>query len=495
MGIINRVKEFVMNILKTYAKKEFNVSPASSAVMETAQAVWHQIISGRPCWLAEDRDIRTINFAKFLCQYTAKKACLDLKVSVSGSERAEYIGSCINNMITKSIRDKTEDACGAGGIIIKPSGTYNPAGAVDYVMPGNFMITDKNGNGDILGIIFIDRISKGSDYYTRLEYHHFVQVCVPSENDEGERIKAYTIENRAYKSGRRDSLGREIKLTDVQEWAEIRPELTATNIEKPLFGYFKMPYNNTIDYESPEGVALFAGCIEELRDLDIAWSMKGNEVEDSKHMTFVDESRITQPDFQNKGLKVRLKLPRFVQGIRKGVDEEKTIHEHVATLLTDNRIKDINSILSMISTKAGFSQGQFVLDRKTGMITATQIESDDSETVETINDIRTALKSAVKDLAYAFDKYCDIFFDMPSGYVNILDKDVADEDVFYFRDLMTTFEQDRMRAFQLMTQGVYSKKKYLMEYEGFNEKDAERMLAEAAAENNAGKEDGLFDEE
>ena len=94
-------------------------------------------------------------------------------MTISGSDRADYIDQCIKAMIQKSIRDKVEDACGAGGIIIKPNGTYNPAGAIDYVMPGSFAVTEKNSNGDILGIIFIDRRIKGDDYYTRLEYQHF----------------------------------------------------------------------------------------------------------------------------------------------------------------------------------------------------------------------------------------------------------------------------------------------------------------------------------
>lgn len=490
MGLINKVKEFIMSIIKTHVKKEFDVNLISSTMMEMAQNEWQQIIAGRPYWI--DEDIKTINFAKFLCQYTSKKTCLDLNVSISGSERADYINECIKNMVKKSIRDKVEDACGAGGIILKPNGTYNSAGAIDYVMPGNFAVTEKNSNGDILGVIFIDRIVKGNDYYTRLEYQHFTKFSTSEDNKETS-VRAYSIENKAYKSNNKDSLGRNIQLKDVPEWANIQPQLIISNVEKPLFGYFKMPYNNTIDYQSPEGVSLFSNCIEELKDLDIAWSMKGNEVEDSKHMTFIDDSRIKQVDQKNRGAKVRIKLPRFVQGLRQGVNETNTIHEHVATLLTADRIADINSILSMISTKAGFSQGQFVLDRKSGRITATQIESDDNETVETITDIRNALKTAIKDLIYALDKYCDVFFDMPSGYVNALDIDVADEDIFYFKDLLSTFEQDRVRAYQLMKDGIYSKKKYLMEYEGFDEKEAEEMLEEAAKENES-DEKNLFDE-
>lgn len=101
--------------------------------------------------------------------------------------------------------------------------------------------------------------------------------------------------------------------------------------------------------------------------------------------------------------------------------------------------------------------------------------------------MRNALKSAIKDLVYALDKYCDVFFNMPSGYVNALDESVADEDVFYFKDLLASFEQDRTRAYQLMMNGVYSKRKYLKEYEGFNDKEIDEMFAECDEENAVGR--------
>ncbi len=474
-----------MNLFKTSAEKEFNVDIISSDLMEMAQIEWQNIIKGRPYWKSEN--VRTIDFAKFLCYYTSKKTCLDLNVTISGSNRADYINQCVRAMIQKSIRDKVEDACGVGGIILKPNGTYNPAGAIDYVMPGSFAVTEKNSNGDILGVIFIDRQIKGDDYYTRLEYQHFT-----STGDDGENTgRTYTIENKAFKSRGSDSLGRSIKLTDVPEWKDIPVSITISNVEKPLFGYFKMPYNNTIDYASPEGVAVFANCIEELHDLDVAWSRKGDEVDDSQHITFLDENALMKRD-KNTGDKARVELPRFVKGLKRGVDAQNTIDEHTPTMLTEQRVKDINSILSMISTKAGFSQGQFVLDRKTGIATATEIESDDSETVETITDIRNALKTAIKDLIYALDKYCDVFFNMPSGYVNALDEDVADEDVFYFKDLLASFEQDRTRAYQLVLNGVYSKRKYLKEYEGFNDKEVDDMFAEREEEDAKNKKEGLF---
>lgn len=483
MSIFKRIGELVMGLFKQDAKKIFNVDTITSTRMEQAQDLWNKIIDGNPDWCSSK--IKTINFGKFICQYTAKKSCQNLAINIEGSERADFINQAIKNMVEKSIRDKVEDAIGLGGIILKPNGSANPSNAIDYILPWNYVITEQTTNGDILGIIFFDRIQKGDDYYTRLEYQHFVE----GTTEDGQTGNFYVIENKAFHSMSESHLGREIPLEYINKWELIQPITTANNVEQALFGYFKMPTNNTIDYKSPEGVSIFSNAIEELKDLDIAWSKKGNEVEDSEHITFLDESAMLK--HTNKGDKRRLDLPRFVKGLRRGVDAKGSIDEHVPTLLTEQRIADINSILSMISTKCGFSQGQFVLDRKTGIITATQIESDDSETVETIEDIRTALKKAIKDLVYALDKYCDLVYQLPDGYVNALDQKVADEDIFYFKDLLSTFEQDRNRAYQLMLQGTYSKKRYLMEYEGFSEKEALEMMEEAQKE----KSSNMFSEE
>lgn len=99
MNIFTRVKEFFMNLFKTSAEKEYGVDIISSDFMEMAQIEWQNIIKGRPYWMSES--VRTINFAKFLCYYTSKKTCLDLNVTISGSDRADYINKCIKAMIQK----------------------------------------------------------------------------------------------------------------------------------------------------------------------------------------------------------------------------------------------------------------------------------------------------------------------------------------------------------------------------------------------------------
>lgn len=448
---------------KEDAKKAFGMDIILSDEMERAIISWYNIVGSKPYWASKDDDIDTINFAKFVTADTAKKICLDIDLNVEGSARAEYLQG-VMDAFKNVLRDKVEDACALGGIMFKPNGNAGTA-CIDYIQAGDFLVTETNANGDIRGAIFFDYYQTGDKYYTRLEHHRF-------END------LYMITNKAFKSDRKDILGKEVSLDKVEVWANMEEEVSIQNVDKPLFAYYKMPYNNTIDYDSPLGVSVFSNAIKELRDLDIAWSRKSGEVEDSKHMTFVGPSAMMYAEQK------KIKLPRFIQPVDLNADSvNETIHEHVATLLTEQRITDINSILSMISTKCGFSQGAFVLDRKTGQITATQVESDDRETIETIKDMRDALKDTIDQLIYALSVYADLYNLAPVGNY---------ETSYGFGDLTYNYDEDRNRWYQYVSQGKVPFWMYLVKFEGMSEEEAKEVCKMAKEENQS---EGLFEEE
>lgn len=445
------------------AEHMFNTEGNVSSIMEANITVWNSIVSGKPPWTDAEDEIETINFAGFLCSDIAKKVCLDIDINITGSQRAEYLQAVIDEMKTV-IRDKVDEAAGIGGIIFKPNGSHRLSGCIDYVRNGDFIVTEADNNGKIWGAIFKDSMQKGKKYYTRLEYHRF----------EGE---VYVISNKAFVSGSEGSLGREVSLESVPQWEKIQQEVYIKNIDKPLFVYFKLPNNNMLDSTSPLGISAFANAVKELKDLDVAWSRKAAEVEDSKHITFVDISTVQSA----KNRKIR--LPRFIKEYDAGTGKEEKVHEHIATLLTEQRITDINSILSLISTKCGYSQGQFVLDRKTGAITATQVEADDQETIQTIKDIRDALRDCIEKLIYALNAYADLYGTTKPGRYKI---------EYSFGDITYNWEEDRARHWQYVQQGKYPIWKYYAEFEGMSEKEAKALVEEAKKET-AGS--GIFDEE
>ena len=323
--------------------KAFGVELISSPEMSSALTNWDRISTGKPPWLNAEDEIGTINMAKHISDTRAKLVTLDIGIAISGSSRADYLQGLADDLL-KRLPDRVSEAERLGGIMLKWNGE-----TWDFILPGNFGITAKNDNGEILGAIFAAHTTQGSRHFTRLEYHRF-------EGSTAEGGKLYKITNKAFENrigtGGEVTLGDEVALDKVNAWAHLTPEVTITNLETPLFGYYRVPGANTIDSSSPLGLSVFANALPELKAIDIAISRKNAEIADSKHITFVGQQLIQNA--QNR----KIELPRFVKGLGMGLNDSEVsaIHEHVPTLLTDQRIKDINFNLSMAGVKCGFSE-------------------------------------------------------------------------------------------------------------------------------------------
>ena len=450
--------------------KVFGIDLIMSSEMNAALDNWNNISTGSPPWLNPDDEVITINMAKHIADTRAKLVTLDIGVSVSGEDggegnpRVEKLQEIVDELIAK-IADKMSDAERMGGIMIKYTGS-----SWDFVLPGMFGITHKDNNGNINGAIFASYATQGKDLYTRLEYHRF----------EGD---TYVITNKAFlnrSNGFQNTIGGQVPLQSVDVWADLQDEVSIANLEEPLFAYFRLPGANTIDPGSPLGVSAFANALEELRAIDIAFSRKGSEVEDSKHLTFVGQALIRNA--QNNDLT----LPRFVKGLGMGLDDSETtaIHEHVPTMLTDQRVKDINFNLSLAGVKCGFSEGVFVMDGQTGVITATQVESDDRDTIQTIKADRDALKDAIRKAMVGADALVTLYGLAPLGGYEL---------DFSFGDITYNYEEDKASWKSYVMQGWVPRWVYFVKFEGYSEQDAKAMCEEASASEK--KEHELFGKE
>ena len=446
--------------------KVFGVELISSSDMNNALQRWDNISTGKPPWKNDGDEIDTINMAKHISDYRAKLTVLDIGIAVSGSARADFLQGLADDLL-KRLPDRIAEADRMGGIIIKWNGS-----TWDFVLPGNFGITAKDDNGEIVGAIFASHTSEGSGHYTRLEYHRFEGA--------DESGKVYKITNKAFKNqitgDGKANLGKPVPLQAVTAWAHMEDEVSISKLEKPLFAYYRIPGANTIDSSSPLGLSVFANALPELKALDIAVSRKNTEVEDSKHMTFVGQTIVQNAT--NRGVE----LPRFVKGLGMGISDGETtaIHEHVPTLLTDQRIKDINFNLSLAGVKCGFSEGVFVMDGQTGMITATQVESDDRDTIQTIKSDRDALRDALTQAFYGADALATLYDMAPLGEYEIN---------FNFGDITYNYEEDKAAWRAYAMQGWVPKWLYFVKFEGMSEEEAKAMTAEAEAAN---METGLF---
>lgn len=468
-------------LFKTQAEQDFRTEVIESPVMEAMVQKCANIYRGTPYWVDEDDRIKTINFAKSVCSETARLATLAIGIQIDGSERATWIQKQINKVYFQ-IRHWVEYGCAYGTVFIKPNGE-----GLDVFTPLDVLLTDCD-NQEIRGIIFKDQYADGDKFYTRLEYHRFVDIMV-----DGVKVSPYYISNRTYVSSNSDSIGNPIEMSKTK-WAGLlkdTPPILKANGEKldgPLYGMLRTPQANNVDIRTPLGLPVFAEGIEELGDLDVAYSRNAGEIKDSQKIALLDD-RLLMPSgtpvsaMSPRGMENRrneMKLPHYVKNVF-GQDEKEFYQEINPQLNTDARLAGINALLSQLSYKCGFSSGYFTFNEKTGMVTATQVEADDRRTIQFIKDVRDKLENCLNGVIYALNVFADLYDLTPVG---------AYETTYDFGDITYNREEDRARWWQYVVQGKVPAWFYFVKFEGMTESEAKAMVEEAQPD-----EPTLFGEE
>lgn len=443
-------------IFRSKAKEEFNIEPVISQSMEQMIEKCFSIYQGKPYWLDDEEHIKTINFAKAVCSETARLTMLGTKITIDGSTRAEWLQKQIDNIYFK-LRDWVEYGCAYGTVILKPNGK-----GIDLVTPNNFMITDYE-NGEITGVVFVNRETVGKKYYTRLEYHRFVD-------------DVYAITNRCYIGDSENDTSKRIDIAKTP-WSELLEESFIQNVNSPLYGVLKMPHANNVDVDSPMGLPIFSDAIEELKDLDIAYSRNSKEILDSKRLVLLDSDRllpsggkVAQTGVYFKNQRESMGLPDYVKNVY-GNGTEDFYQEINPQLDTDTRLSGINALLSQIGYKIGYSNGYFVFNERTGLQTATQVESDDRRTIQFIKDVRDKVEGCLDNVIYALNVFADLYNLAPVGVY---------EAIYDFGDITYDLETDRARWWGYVVAGKVPAYKYFMKFEGMSEEDSKAMIEEAA---------------
>lgn len=463
-------------IFKKRAEEDFQVKEITSQQMKDVISRCADMYRGAPYWVSAEDNIKTINFAKAVCSETARLATLGIKIQIGGGARGTWIQEQIDKVYF-NLRHWVEYGCAYGTVIVKP----NDSG-FDVFTPFDFMITESDSNGNITGIIFKDSYADNDKYYTRLEYHRFVET-----QTEDNPIYPYYISNRAYVSRHSDALGDPIALNRTR-WANLMEETppimknSDEQLDGPMFGVFRTPQANNVDLGTALGLPIYADAIEEMKDLDVAYSRNAGEIFDSEKIILADDRLMydSGSNLKTRGLP-DVKLPHYVKNVF-GASPEEFYQEINPQLNTDTRLSGINALLSQIGYKCGFSNGYFVFNEATGIQTATGVEAEQQRTIQLIKDVRDKLESCLNGAVYAMSVYADLYGLAPAGTYEI---------VYDFGDITYNREEDRARWWQYVTQGRVPAWMYFVKFEGMTEEEARAMVEEAQP----AEQTGLFGEE
>ena len=337
---------------------------------------------------------------------------------------------------------------------------------IDYI-DGDVIIPYKFTNGYITGMItisrFVDDKGRRKVYYTHITYHEYL---------DGKYLKL----NEVYKSNIDTALGKQL------DFNEVFPNVKESDVvftNNPYFQIWRPNLANNFDTNSPMGISIYANSIDRFKSLDTKYDSFYNEFILGKKRIVVDQSAMkgkmeTDGDGNSRFVQYFDKNDRVYQALNIDSDKMKEpVKEIDFTLRYQEHIDSINADLNWLSENVGLGSNYYKFDGA-GTKTATEVISENSQAFRTKEHYQIIVNSNVEDLVKAV---CELE-GIKTNNITITPDDSIIED----KDKETT------RAQMEVTQGLRSKKSYLMDIKGMSEEEAEEELAKIQEEKMSNQE-------
>lgn len=450
--ILGWVRSVVNRMFNVNIGTKFNVNVAISDKMVTAISLWEKMYKDEAPWLK--KDIISAGLPASISRELATSTILEFESEITGSPRADFLNETYKKL-KKNLRKNLEYGCSLGGLVFKPY-VSNGRLLIDKIKSTNFFPVSYDSNEDCTAGIFVSRKIEGKFYFTRLEYHE-----LDIENNK------YTIRNKAYKSTTEETLGQEISLSAVSDWSDIQEVVEIENIEKPLFGYFKIPFANTIDPDSPMGVSVYSRAVKLIEEADkqfarLLWEFEGSELAIDADPTALQSSKVMSEKLELPQLKDR--LFRATGSNKDG----KAFYEIFSPEIRETDLyKGFNDILKRIEFVCGLAYGT-ISDPELIEKTATEIRSAKQRSYATVSDIQTSLEDALEDTIYAMDVLATLYNLAPVGKY---------ETSYTWDDsILVDAKEEQTVMMQEANMGYIKKEIYLMKRYGVTEEQAKEMM-------------------
>ncbi len=412
--------------------------------------LWSDMYQDSAYWV-DNVNVFSMNLASSISSEIARLATIEMDSKITGSVRADFLNEQFKKVL-KNIRIQLEYACAKGSIIFKPY-VLNGNIEIDYIHSDSFFPTSFDASGKITGVVFVDQKIKNNKIFTRLESHNLLK-------------EGCLISNKAYVSNNNNSLGREISLQDVEEWADIQEQITIKS-DRLLVGYFKVPIANTVDTKSPLGVSVYSRATNLIRHADEQYSRLLWEFEGSELAINASEDLFTKDINGNAILpkgKERLYRKLEIDSLR----TTETFFEPFSPSIRDvSLINGLNEQLRRIEFNCSLAYGT-LSDPNNVDKTAEEIKASKQRSYAFVSDVQKELRSALEDLVYAMDALTTTYNLAPVGKY---------EQSFDFDDsLIVDNKAEQSIKLQEVASGILKPERYLMWRYGVTEEQAREMM-------------------
>ena len=466
--------DFYNNIASTLSKKGINLTVGT---IYDLMAIWKSWYRGNVnnfhyytevvCGKSVQCERLTMNMPKRNCEDISsllwtEKTRIDLS-NKAATKRLWNVLDSKENSFTVNMPIFIEKVLALGtGVTVEYKDENNKT-IIDYI-EGDVVIPYKFTNGYISGLITVSRFTEGKGnkkiYYTHLTYHEYI---------DGKYLKL----NEVYKSSIETSLGKPLNFNDVFPTVKESEVIITKN---PYFQVWKLPIANNFDTGSPMGISILANSIDRYKSIDTKYDSFYNEFILGKKRIIVDQSAMkgqmtTDEEGNQRFVQYFDKNDKVYQAIN--AEMKEPVKEIDFTLRKDEHIDSINADLNWLSEDLGLGANWYKFDG-TGVKTATEVISENSKAFRTKKHYEITIDDCIYDLVQAV---CELE-GIKTNNITITPDDSIIEDK----------NAEMTRAQMEVTQGLRSKKSYLMEFKGMSEEEAEEELQKIQEEKMSNQE-------
>ena len=447
--MFEKMLEWIKNtILRLMGQQstDLTISPKMSSLIN----LWADLYGGK----GADQPLRLP--ASIAAEF-ARLVVVESEIAVTGSGRGDWLMEQLLPFLSR-LREYVEYGCALGGEVFKPYVSGDKL-LVDVVQADCFSPTAFDSSGRMTGAVFTQQIVRENRIFTRAESHVF---------QNGSEV----IQNKAFSSTSSATLGGEIPLTTVPEWADISPQATISDIDRPLFAYFRVPLANNKDRHSPLGISVFANAVKVMEDANqqyqrLMWEYNGGQL-----AIDVSAGAIRKGKDGNYHMDQReQRLYRRV--LEPAVLENDFYHAFTPQLRDGSYLAGLDSILKKVEFQSHLAFGAFS-DPASTEKTATEIRASKQRSYSAVSDIQRALQAALDDLVYSMDKLASLYQLAPPGAYktsyNWHDGVLQDEET------QRTFDREDVLS------GFLPKWQYNVKWRGMSEEEAKAAVREAQEE-------------
>ena len=420
------------------------VDIVESSTMKDSLYTWQDMYYNQSAWLK--KRVESLELPSAIASEFSRLVLSEFSATLNNTSVDKQFQKLINKL-----SNSVEMACAFGGVLFKP---YNVNGVVltDVVNQLNFVPVSYNQDS-LVSAICPEFLTKGNDVYTRLEYHIYNQA-----------EHTHTVQNTCYHSKSIADLGNKCSLADVPEWATILPNKVYSNVDRPLFSYFKMPLANNIDRDSPLGVSVFAKAKNLIKQADTHWERILWEFESSERAIDATEEIFR---YNENGQPI---LPRGRERMFRTYDIQTTGQPFIETFSPDIRdtslFNGLNRIFQRIEFNCGLAYGT-LSDISTVEKTAEEIKTSKQRSYTNVCAIQKNLENALNDLAYIYNYYNNYYNGFTSN---------AELTCTFGDSVLEDTEKEYQRRLQMVNSGILSKEKFVSWYFNCSEDEASKYI-------------------